>query len=108
MVRTCSVVKVKMRLFSSINLVPLATTILAVTVTAAVSYAQEAAFQSPIAGGNIKDVSVKLFMELEELARLVDISYCVGNTGVWKPFRCASRCVDFPGYELVDVCFSPS
>lgn len=95
-----------MRLISSINLAPLATTILAVIGTTAASYVQEAPLQNPIVGDNSKNVSVKLFMELEELARLVDISYCVGNTGVWKPFQCASRCDDFPGYELADVRFS--
>lgn len=95
-----------MRLISSINLAPLTTTILAVTAIIATSYSQETPLQGPIVGDNSKNVSVKLFMELEELARLVDISYCVGSSGVWKPFRCASRCDDFPGYELVEVCFS--
>ncbi|KAG5983658.1 hypothetical protein E4U55_007582 [Claviceps digitariae] len=44
-------------------------------------------------------ISTSLFAELERLARLVDISYCVGNTGVRKPFQCLSRCQEFP--ELV-------
>jgi len=44
-------------------------------------------------------ISTSLFAELERLARLVDISYCVGNTGVRKPFQCLSRCNEFP--ELV-------
>lgn len=74
--------------------------------TTACGYANEEPFQGALGGDSSRTVSVKLFMELEELARLVDISYCVGNTGVWKPFRCASRCNDFPGYELVDVRFS--
>ena len=42
-----------------------------------------------------------LFTELEQLSRIVDISYCVGVTGVHKPFLCASRCTDFPDFELV-------
>lgn len=50
-----------------------------------------------------RTVSSELFYELEELARIVDISYCVGTTGILKPFMCASRCQDFPGFELVTV-----
>ena len=48
-------------------------------------------------------VSAALFAELEELARIVDISYCVGLTsfGIAKPFKCLSRCSDFPEFELV-------
>src|SRR5271169_2806493 len=53
------------------------------------------------------NVSIKLFAELEELARLVDIAYCVGVTGIQAPFECASRCDEFPGYELIDVSPSP-
>jgi hypothetical protein len=49
------------------------------------------------------NVSLKLFAELEELSRIVDISYCVGTTGISKPFKCASRCNDFPEFELVDT-----
>jgi hypothetical protein len=52
------------------------------------------------------NVSTKLFAELEEFARLVDIAYCVGVTGIQAPFECASRCDEFPGYQLVDVCLS--
>lgn len=47
-------------------------------------------------------ISVPFFSELERLARLVDISYCVGNTGVSKPFNCVSRCKEFPTLSLVD------
>jgi hypothetical protein len=47
------------------------------------------------------DISIKLFAELEELSRIVDISYCVGTTGISKPFKCASRCDEFPDFELV-------
>ncbi|KAL1304598.1 hypothetical protein AAFC00_003567 [Neodothiora populina] len=48
-------------------------------------------------------VSPHLFSELEELARVVDITYCVGlgNTGISKPFTCLGRCSDFPDFELV-------
>jgi predicted lipase len=50
-----------------------------------------------------RSVSPDLFTELEELARIVDISYCVGLTslGINKPFSCLSRCKDFPKFELV-------
>jgi hypothetical protein len=50
-----------------------------------------------------REVSQSLFNSLEELARLVDISYCVGSTGIQKPFNCLSRCSDFGGFELVTV-----
>lgn len=47
------------------------------------------------------NISIQLFAELEELARVVDISYCVGTSGIYKPFTCASRCDEFPHFELV-------
>jgi triacylglycerol lipase len=50
-----------------------------------------------------KHVSGDLFNSLEELSRLVDISYCVGTSGVQQPFQCLSRCVEFPDLELVAV-----
>lgn len=50
-----------------------------------------------------RNVSTRLFAELEELSRIVDISYCVGVTGIRQPFECAGRCAEFPGWELVDV-----
>ena len=57
--------------------------------------------------GNNTIISQKLFWELEELARIVDISYCVGTAGlgIKKPFKCASRCADrdFETVELVKV-----
>jgi hypothetical protein len=54
---------------------------------------------------NNRTVSPQLFAELEELSRIVDISYCVGELGlgVKKPFSCASRCKDFENFELVTV-----
>lgn len=50
-----------------------------------------------------RNVSAALFAELEELARVVDIAYCVGSTswGISKPFSCLSRCSDFPSFELI-------
>ncbi|RMJ26635.1 3 complex [Aspergillus sp. HF37] len=52
------------------------------------------------AGGAVRKFS-KLFDSLDELARIVDVSYCVGATGVYKPFRCLSRCGEFENFELV-------
>lgn len=48
-------------------------------------------------------ISSQLYGSLERLARLVDISYCIGTTGVQKPFSCASRCSEFPELELVST-----
>jgi pimeloyl-ACP methyl ester carboxylesterase len=48
-------------------------------------------------------ISIQLFSELEELSRLVDITYCVGTTGISKPFNCASRCSEFVSLELVST-----
>lgn len=53
-----------------------------------------------------RNISRSLFESLEELARIVDISYCVGSSGIQKPFNCLSRCKEFVGFELVTV--SPS
>ncbi|KAH7133516.1 Alpha/Beta hydrolase protein [Dactylonectria macrodidyma] len=46
-------------------------------------------------------ISTALFATLERLARLVDIAYCIGTTGVDKPFECVSRCSDFPTLSLI-------
>ncbi|KAK8139677.1 hypothetical protein PG984_000800 [Apiospora sp. TS-2023a] len=48
-------------------------------------------------------ISVRLFAHLERLSRLVDIAYCVGTTGLTRPFECASRCKDFPTLDLVET-----
>ncbi|KAL4896411.1 Alpha/Beta hydrolase protein [Aspergillus ambiguus] len=48
-----------------------------------------------------RTVSHELFTSLEELARLVDVSYCVGGPGIQKPFDCLSHCKDLPGFELI-------
>lgn len=55
-----------------------------------------------ITGG---EISEELFADLEELSRIVDISYCVGltGTGIQNPFECLSRCHEFAGFELVTV-----
>lgn len=59
--------------------------------------------RSPVTAG--RGVSEELFADLEELSRIVDISYCVGltGTGIRKPFECLSRCHEFGGFELVTV-----
>lgn len=48
-------------------------------------------------------ISSELFNSLEELSRIVDISYCVSTTGIQEPFQCLSHCVEFPNLELVTV-----
>lgn len=50
-----------------------------------------------------RQVSKDLFMNLEELSRLVDIAYCVGTTGIYMPFNCAGRCHEFESFELIKV-----
>ncbi|KAF2142232.1 uncharacterized protein K452DRAFT_28540 [Aplosporella prunicola CBS 121167] len=63
-----------------------------------------ATLRHPVVDASTNDtISVQLFAELEELARIVDISYCVGLTGlgIKKPFRCPSRCAEFRNFELV-------
>lgn len=48
-------------------------------------------------------VSAELFWSLEELSRLADIAYCVGSTGIRKPFTCSNHCDKFEGFELITV-----
>jgi pimeloyl-ACP methyl ester carboxylesterase len=48
-------------------------------------------------------VSTAFFASLERLARLVDITYCVGTTGISPPFSCASRCKEFPELRLAST-----
>ncbi|KAK5173649.1 uncharacterized protein LTR77_002330 [Saxophila tyrrhenica] len=74
---------------------------LASAITGEYAFAEE---QTPLLRhADNRNVSPELFTELEELARIVDISYCVGLTsfGIIKPFKCLSRCSDFPDFELV-------
>lgn len=61
--------------------------------------------QHPASAHNNSSISAALFADLEELARVVDISYCVGSVGlgIQEPFQCPSRCGDFPSFELVTV-----
>jgi triacylglycerol lipase len=54
--------------------------------------------------GQQQQISEELFGSLEELARIVDVSYCVGTTEIRRPFKCLSHCSEFQGFELVTVC----
>ncbi|KHN94150.1 triacylglycerol lipase FGL2 [Metarhizium album ARSEF 1941] len=58
---------------------------------------------SPSNGLSPSGISTPLFADLERLSRLVDITYCIGNTGVHKPFQCLSRCNEFPGLSLAST-----
>ncbi|PWY76360.1 putative actin-related protein 2/3 complex subunit 1A [Aspergillus sclerotioniger CBS 115572] len=49
----------------------------------------------------LRPVPQGLYDSLEELARVVDVSYCVGSTGLQKPFECLSHCGDLRGFELL-------
>ncbi|PYH94429.1 lipase [Aspergillus ellipticus CBS 707.79] len=49
----------------------------------------------------LRPISQGLFNSLEELSRVVDVSYCVGSTGLQKPFECLSHCSDLGGFELL-------
>lgn len=59
--------------------------------------------QHPLSTLEGDHISIPLFAELEQFSRIVDISYCVGTTGISHPFSCASRCSDFPSFELVST-----
>lgn len=52
---------------------------------------------------DLQGISDSLFSSLERFARLVDIAYCVGTTGLTQPFSCASRCREFPFMELIST-----
>lgn len=78
-------------------------------ILALVGRSHAAPAQAPLVqqqSSNDSTVSAALFAELEELARIVDISYCVGTAGlgIQKPFQCVSRCSEFENFELVTVC----
>lgn len=52
-----------------------------------------------------RNITQELFDELEELAKIVDISYCIGglNSGIQSPFKCYSFCREFPDFELIQT-----
>ena len=71
------------------------------TVGLALDHAQNPiVIDSTITEVTASQISTPLFATLERLARLVDITYCVGTTGVSKPFECVSRCNEFPTLTL--------
>ncbi|KAF3769062.1 alpha/beta-hydrolase [Cryphonectria parasitica EP155] len=99
-----------MRLLSNL----LITCILGLTSTALVvassAAANPLAAQRPIShpdtdsdGSSTASISPSLFTSLERFARLVDIAYCVGTSGIYQPFTCASRCKDFPNLHLAST-----
>ncbi|KAL7897556.1 triacylglycerol lipase [Trichoderma sp. SZMC 28014] len=72
----------------------------------AIAYVTGAAYidqQKPLGNkqpASLSTISVPLFASLERLARLVDVSYCLGTSGIRKPFQCLSRCDEFPELTL--------
>lgn len=82
----------------------LSTSLLADAATAAVISSSgqdtEVLYQQQTAN---RTVSASLFNEIEESARLADIAYCVGSTGIHDPFGCLSHCKEFEGFELITV-----
>lgn len=81
-----------------------------IALTAALFPEAENIFQQPISSPSPATVSTTsssispaLFTDIERLARLVDISYCVGTSGIYQPFTCASRCNEFPTLRLAST-----
>ena len=87
---------------SSVGLLP--RTLLSLLPLLLVVLASSSPLQVPPARDN-DTVTRDLFFELEQLARIVDISYCVGTAGfgIQKPFSCPSHCADqdFKHFELL-------
>lgn len=48
-------------------------------------------------------VTPALFDSLSELARIVDVAYCVSTTGIQSPFECLSWCTTFPHFNLIET-----
>jgi hypothetical protein len=87
-----------MRLLSHIALLTSTCLALVAPTSERPSYTVDAADDGFHVRGN---VSLGLYAELEELARLVDIAYCHPAPGISRPFVCASHCGDFPGWQLI-------
>lgn len=84
--------------------------LLTTVVAASFSQAETISLQRPISSHPDRDddpsalsVSPGFFSDIERLARLVDITYCVGTSGVYQPFSCASRCKEFPNLHLAST-----
>ncbi|KAL2864564.1 lipase family protein [Aspergillus lucknowensis] len=56
---------------------------------------------TPEGNSSERRISPDLFDSLQELAHVVDVSYCIGTTGIRKPFQCLSHCNELKGFELV-------
>lgn len=54
-------------------------------------------------GQDLRPIPEEIYNSLDELARVVDVAYCVGSTGLQKPFQCLSHCSDLKGFELITV-----
>ncbi|KAI2848948.1 hypothetical protein CBS147343_7617 [Aspergillus niger] len=52
-------------------------------------------------GQDLRPIPEEIYNSLDELARVVDVAYCVGSTGLQKPFQCLSHCSDLKGFELI-------
>ncbi|KAJ3568010.1 hypothetical protein NPX13_g6567 [Xylaria arbuscula] len=87
-------------LFVVVHLLYLCTIYTAKFASASPVFDQDLALQGKTTNAS-GGVSIKFFASLERLSRLVDITYCVGTTGIRQPFSCISRCKDFPSLELV-------
>ncbi|KAI0164882.1 Alpha/Beta hydrolase protein [Xylariaceae sp. FL1272] len=87
-----------MRLFHHILL---RISLLGTVVAIASSSRDDTTFEQHKDVGSPASISNALFASFERLSRLVDITYCVGTTGIHQPFSCLSRCKDFPSLELV-------
>lgn len=82
-----------------------------ITAVAALFSEAEKIFQRPISSQtsdyddfvSTNSISPSLFTDIERLARLVDITYCVGTSGIYQPFTCASRCNEFPNLRLAST-----
>ncbi|EPQ65856.1 Bgt-4702 [Blumeria graminis f. sp. tritici] len=90
-----------------ITILVYALTILHPSFTAAIVYPQHSLTstnkrQDSFVGSHPNaNVDRSLFLDLEKLARLGDIAYCVGTTGISPPFTCSSRCNEFSNIELI-------
>ncbi|PHH72425.1 hypothetical protein CDD80_4549 [Ophiocordyceps camponoti-rufipedis] len=56
---------------------------------------------SSLALSSSSSTITSLHNDLSRLAHLADIAYCVGTTGITKPFHCLSHCPLFPSLTLL-------
>ncbi|KAK2871927.1 hypothetical protein FQN49_002704 [Arthroderma sp. PD_2] len=91
------------RIRSSFLRTALCLSLLPAVATASLVVQEENAYSVSRPKDSSRQVSKPLFDELEELARIVDIAYCVGNWGIYEPFTCPGFCDEFPDFRLVKV-----